>query len=226
MVLLRGVLFDVDGTLVDSNDAHAWAWVEALRESGHDVPFGKVRPLIGMGGDKVLPRLVGLSPDEDRGKEIDERRKAIFRERHLPLVRPFPGARELVERVRDQGLAAGVATSSDEETKTALLRAAGVEDLFDAVTSADDAEESKPDPDIVEAALRRLRLPAGEAVMIGDTPYDVEAAARSGLVTIAVRCGGWDDAGLSGAVEIYDGPWDLVAHFEASRLGGQGLSAR
>jgi HAD superfamily hydrolase (TIGR01509 family) len=215
---LRGVLFDIDGTLIDSNDAHARAWVDVLAEFGRPVPYETLRPLIGMGGDNLLPKVAGLSAEEGEGKAITEHRKRLFLERYLPTLQPLRGARDLLLRVQAEGLGMVVATSSDEESKKALLKAAGVDDLFDATTSADDADSSKPDPDIVHAALTRLKVPHDEAVMIGDTPYDVEAAGRAGVPTIAFRCGGWDDAGLRGAVEIYDGPWELLARFDESRL--------
>jgi HAD superfamily hydrolase (TIGR01509 family) len=224
MAPLQAALFDIDGTLVDSNDAHAHAWVDALAEARRPVPFAAIRPLIGMGGDNLLPKVAGLSAEDGPGKRISERRGAIFLERYLPHLKPFPGARDLVLRVKAQGLKVAVATSSDEEAKTALLDKAGVADLFDAETSADDADRSKPDPDIVQAALTRLRLPAREAVMIGDTPYDVEAAARAGVRTIGFRCGGWDGAGLRGALEVYDGPADLLARFADSVLARESVA--
>jgi HAD superfamily hydrolase (TIGR01509 family) len=215
---VKGVIFDVDGTLIDSNDEHARAWVDALAEFGYDVPYERVRPLIGMGGDKVLPLLTGLSADDAKAKRIAERREEVFGERYLPRIRPFPGARELLVRLRQEGLRLAVASSSKKEMLKRLLSKVGAEDLLEAKTSSDDAENSKPDPDIVQAALRRLGEPPDRAVMIGDTPYDIEAAARAGLKAIAFRCGGWKDDDLRGAVEIYDGPADLLQRLDQSIL--------
>jgi HAD superfamily hydrolase (TIGR01509 family) len=215
---IRGVIFDVDGTLVDSNDQHARAWVDALAEAGYEVPYEKVRPLIGMGGDKVLPKLTGLSHDDEKAKRIAERRDQIFAETYLPQVRPFPGARELLVRLRAEGLRLAVASSSKKEMLTRLLPLVGAEDLLEAKTSSDDAENSKPDPDIVLAALHRLGEKKENAVMIGDTPYDVEAAARAGIKSIAFRSGGWKDPDLEPAAEIYDGPADLLAKLDQSML--------
>jgi HAD superfamily hydrolase (TIGR01509 family) len=215
---VKGVIFDVDGTLVDSNDEHARAWVDGLAEFGYDVPYERVRALIGMGGDKVLPILTDLSADDAKGKRLAERREEIFAERYLPRVRPFPGARELLVRLRDEGLLVAVASSSKKEMLKRLLSLVGAEDLLDAKTSSDDADNSKPDPDIVQAALRRLGESPDGAVMVGDTPYDVEAATGAGLKTIAFRCGGWKDGDLRGAAEIYDGPADLLAHLDQSIL--------
>jgi phosphoglycolate phosphatase-like HAD superfamily hydrolase len=212
------VLLDIDGTLLDSNDAHARAWVAAFAAHGYDVPFDQVRPLIGMGGDKLLPELTGLDPESGEAKRIGETRGEIFLSRELPTLAPTLGARALLERMTADGLELVVATSAKENEVTALLEQAGVADLIQAASSADDAERSKPDPDIVQAALRTVRRPASHSLMIGDTPYDVQAATRARVSIIALRCGGRDDASLSGAIEIYDHPADLLAHYEKSAL--------
>ncbi|AKF03037.1 hydrolase, haloacid dehalogenase-like family [Sandaracinus amylolyticus] len=212
------MLLDVDGTLLDSNDAHARSWVDVLRSEGFDVAFERVRRLIGKGGDKLVPELTGIDPESERYHAISERRAERFLEHYLPSLRPFPGVRALVERLRRQGLALVVATSSRAKEADALLEAAGVADLLARRTSSDDADESKPDPDIVQAALRRAKLAPSEAILIGDTPYDLEAAARAGVAMIALRCGGWDDASLAGAIAIYDDPADLLAGYERSPL--------
>ncbi|HEX5727359.1 MAG TPA: HAD family hydrolase [Longimicrobiaceae bacterium] len=214
----RAAILDVDGTLIDTNDAHAHAWVDVGREFGFDLSFGEVRRLIGMGGDKVLPRLTGIDEDTERGKELKARRGELFRERYLPSCRPFPCARELLERMRADGLSLSVASSASADDLKALLKAAGVADLIEAKTSSSDAENSKPDPDIVQAALDASGCAPDEAVMLGDTPYDVEASSRAGVPCIALRCGGWDDAELRGAVAIYDDPADLLARYQESPL--------
>jgi HAD superfamily hydrolase (TIGR01509 family) len=217
--LLKGVIFDVDGTLLDSNDAHALSWVEAFAEAGYDVPFDVVRPLIGMGADKLLPKTIGISKDSDEGKKLVARHSEIFEERHLPRLRPFKGARDLVQRIRSDHLKALVATSARDEQLTELLKAAHVDDLMEERATASDAKRSKPDPDIVQAAIEEGGISPKHLVMIGDTPYDIEAAAKAGVRTIAFRCGGWTDDKLKGAAEIYDGPADLLAHYEASLIG-------
>jgi HAD superfamily hydrolase (TIGR01509 family) len=217
---LRAAILDIDGTLIDTNDAHAHAWVDVCQEFGRPIAFGQVRPLIGMGGDKVLPQLTGLSEESDEGKRIKERRGEIFRERYLASCRPFPQARELLERMRGEGLALVVATSASKDDMAALLKTIGVEELIEARTSSSDAEESKPDPDIVRAALASADASPAEAVMLGDTPYDVEASGRAGVPCIALRCGGWwKDEDLAGAVAIYDDPADLLARYDESPLG-------
>ena len=217
--MLEGVIFDVDGTLVDSNDAHAQSWVDTFTKAGYNVPFDKVRPLIGMGSDKLLPKTIGVSRDSDEGKKLLERRGEIFRSRYLPHLRPLPGARELVERVKRDNLKAIVATSAKDQELKGLLKAAHVDDLMEEKATASDAKHSKPDPDIVRAAIDESGISSRHLVMIGDTPYDIEAASRASLRTIAFRSGGWTGDELKAAVEIYDGPADLLAHYDSSLLG-------
>ena len=217
--MLRGVIFDVDGTLVDSNDAHAQSWVDTFAEAGYNVPFDVVRPLIGMGGDKLLPKAIGIAVDSDEGKKLTKRRSEIFRENYLPKLKPLEGSRDLLLRVRADKLKPVVATSAKEEELEGLLKAAQVADLMEEKATASDAKRSKPDPDIVKAAIKESELPPSDLVMIGDTPYDVEAAISAGLRIIGFRSGGWKDPDLRGAVEIYDGPADLLRHYDSSLLG-------
>ena len=219
MTTLMAVLFDVDGTLVDSNDAHAQAWVKAFTEHGVTVDAAHVRRCIGMGGDKLMPEVSGLDEDSPRGSAIAERRGEIFTKEFLPALQPFKDSGRLVAAVKQRGLTAVAASSAQEDELEALLKIAGAAALMDAATSSDDAEESKPAPDIIEAALKRAKASPSGAVMIGDTPYDVEAAQRAGVAVIAFRSGGWSDADLKGAIAIYDGPWDLLARLEDSPLG-------
>lgn len=218
MAPIRGVILDVDGTLVDSNDAHARAWVDAFREFEFDVPYERVRALIGMGGDNLLPEAIQVEKDSPQGEALAKRRGEIFKERYLKTINPFKGTRELLEKMRAEGLEIAIGTSAQKEDLLALLEIAQVADLIDSKTSADDAESSKPDPDIIQAALRRLKLPAEQVLMVGDTPYDIEAAGRAGVRTLAFRSGGWTDAGLKGAIAVYAGPWDLLDRFDDSPL--------
>ena len=215
------MIFDIDGTLVDSNDAHAQSWVDTFAEAGYDVPFAVVRPLIGMGADKLLPKTIGVKHDSKEDKKLIKRRSEIFRKKYLPTLRPLEGSRALVLRVRADGLKAIVATSAKDEELQDLLKAAEVADLMEEKATASDAKRSKPDPDIVEAAIEESGTSPHNLVMIGDTPYDIEAAARAKVRTIAFRSGGWSDADLHGAVEIYDGPADLLVHYDSSLVRKQ-----
>jgi HAD superfamily hydrolase (TIGR01509 family) len=220
------VLLDVDGTLVDSNDAHAMAWVEALEAFGHDVAFERVRELIGKGGDKLLPEAVGIEKDSGEGGEIAKKRSELFKQKYLQLVTPFEGARSLLLELRDRGYRLVVATSATKDQIGDLLDVGHVRDLVDDVRSAEDAGASKPDPDIVVAALAAAHCSPSAAVMLGDTPYDVQAAKNANVVTVAVRCGGWDDESLEGAEAIYDDPRDLLDHFETSPFTRLGAARR
>ncbi len=217
--IIKGVLLDIDGTLVMSNDAHAESWVEAFAVHGLEVKYEQVRPLIGMGGDKLLPRLDPiLNNEEGLGKEISDTRTKLFLEQYVQKLQPTPGARELVKKIQDAGLKTVVASSAKEDELEVLLKSAQVDDLLTKATTSSDVEKSKPDPDIVKAALSKIGLQAEQALMLGDTPYDIEAASRSGVVVIAVRCGGFSDQQLVGALAIYDDPADLLEHWNESPL--------
>ena len=215
---LKAVLFDVDGTLIDSNDAHAAAWVSAFLEHGITVDPVLVRRCIGMGGDKLMPEVSGIEEDSSRGAAIAKRRGEIFTREFLPDLKAFDGARDLVAAIKKRGYAVVAASSASKKDLNALLAIARADALMDDKTSSDDAEDSKPDPDIIHAALKKAKASPAAAVMIGDTPYDIEAARRAGVQTIAFRCGGWSDVDLKGAIAIYDGPLDLLHYLDTSPL--------
>ncbi len=213
---VRAVILDVDGTLVDSNEAHANAWVEAMAEAGIEVPLSKVRRLIGMGGDKLLPASCGIDEATPEGRNIMKRREDIFQARYLPELKPFPRAEALLQRMHADGLRLAVASSAKADELAQLLRICGGDKFVEFKTSSDDAEHSKPDPDIVQAAVQLLGMPATDVLMLGDTPYDIGAAHKAGIRIVAVRCGGWGDANLANAVEVYDSPADLLAQYDKS----------
>ncbi len=221
--MLKGLIFDVDGTLVDTVDLHARAWAEAFRHFGRHVAFHEVRQQIGKGGDQLIP--VFLPPAEVKriGQELDEWRGRLYRRQYMPMARSFPKVRQLFERIRSTGRKIAVASSSKRDELDHYKRLAEIEDLVDAETSADDAEKSKPHPDIFAAALKKLG-PVGpdEALVVGDTPYDAEAAAKLGMVAIGLRCGGFpeDDLRRAGCVAIYNDPADLLKHYASSPAAG------
>jgi phosphoglycolate phosphatase-like HAD superfamily hydrolase len=222
---LEAVVLDVDGTLVDSNDAHARAWVDAFAEAGIVVEYDRVRRAIGMGGDKLMPHVSGLSEDSPEGARISARRHEIFTSRYFPDVRPFPRVRELVQRFVDDGYTCVVASSATREDLRALLERANVSDLIAIETSSDDAERSKPDPDIVRAALQRAGKPAAATVMLGDTPYDVEAALRAGIRIVGVECGGWTRRDLAGVSQAFASPADLLERYDQSIFSSASAAA-
>ena len=215
---VSAVLFDVDGTLVDSNDAHAEAWVKAFREFDVRVDPIEVRRAIGMGGDKLMPRVSGIEESSPLGRKISERRGEIFKQEFLPTLKPFPGASDLLVAIKSRRLKAVAASSASESDLKALLEIANATELMDDWTSSDDADQSKPEPDIVHAALSRAKASPKQAVMIGDTPYDIAAGRSAGVRVIAFRSGGWLDPDLTGAIEIYEGPWDLLDRLDSSVL--------
>ena len=212
------VLLDIDGTLVDSNAAHAAAWSDAFATHGRQHPPEEIRPLIGKGGDKLLRELASLDHESGEGQEISEARAEIFRTRYLPTLQPTPGAAAFVGWLLRSGLTVVIATSAKDEEVKALLTICDGQALVKDATTSDDAERSKPDPDILVAALEKSGASADRAIMIGDTPYDIEAARRAGLATIAFRSGGWDDASLQGAIAIYDHPKQLLERLNHSPL--------
>ena len=210
------VLLDVDGTLIDSNDAHAKAWVDVAHEFSHPADYDSIRRMIGMGGDKLMPKAFGIEHDSDEGKKMSKRRSEIFRDRYLSTLKAFPDARALLERMREDGHTLVVATSAKKDEMKGLLKVAGVEDLLEEKTSSSDAENSKPDPDIVIAALEKADADAGDALMLGDTPYDVSASTRAGVAIVALTCGGWSAEELKGAVAVYSDPAHLLRESERS----------
>jgi HAD superfamily hydrolase (TIGR01509 family) len=217
---LDGVILDIDGTLVLSNDAHAHSWVEAFASQGYDVPFDQVRSRMGMGGDQLMPQVIpDLDKEQEPGKTIANYRKELVLRDYVPHIESAPGARALVKKMLAAGLHLVVASSASREELEAMLKIAAVEDLLHETTSSNDAEKSKPAPDLVEAALQKANLAADRVVMLADTPYDIEAASQVGVDVIAFRCGGFRDEDLAGAIAIYNDPADLLDHYEGSPLG-------
>jgi HAD superfamily hydrolase (TIGR01509 family) len=219
--MLKAVIFDIDGTLIDSVDLHAEAWKEALRHFGHDLPFDRVRAQIGKGGDLLLLALLPKEEAERRGEEIEKYRLDLFRREYLHRVKAFPKVPELFERIRADGQRIALASSARAEELANYKRIAGIEDLVDAETSSDDAENSKPHPDIFHAALDRLgEVNPAEVIVVGDTTYDAEAAGKAGLRTIGLLCGGWPEAELlkAGCIALYSDPADLLRQYDHSPL--------
>ena len=216
MVFMKGVILDVDGTLVDSNDLHAESWVDAFRAYGYDVGFGRVRPLIGVGGDRLLFALASVEAVSVEGRAIEATRQTIFLRDYLKAVSPFPGVRELLLRMRDEGLELTVASSSEGELLEALLDRTEASDLIRRLPESSDVRRTKPAPDAVLAALELLDLAPREAAMLGDTPYDGEAASAARVAFVGVRSGGWSYPSMPDAIALYDDVADLLKHFDTS----------
>ena len=213
MRAFQAVLLDVDGTLVDSNEAHVHAWLEALAGAGHDVPPSLVRPLIGMGGDRLIETLTGWARDSEKAERLSSKRSTIFRERWLSSVRPLVGSRRLLLTLRDQGYQYAIATAAKDEELMPLLEIADIVDLCPVRTTSSDVDDSKPAPDILEAAFARLPAERSRTVMVGDTPYDLRAANGASLAFIGVTSGGWTHEALSGAVAVFDSLVALADYF-------------
>lgn len=217
--MLKAVLLDVDGTLVKSNDAHAQAWSYAFSVYGYDVAPERVRQCIGMGGDRILRQVdEKLTEDRDPGAAISELRRQVFLRDYVGGLTPTNGARALLVRLGEEKLLRVAATSAKEEELAGLLNAAGVVEQIDLATTSDEVEKSKPDPEIIQKTLSKARCTPQEAVVLGDTPYDITAARNAGVPIVALTCGGWDAADLIGADATYEDPADLLAHFEASPI--------
>jgi HAD superfamily hydrolase (TIGR01549 family) len=171
-----------------------------------------------MGAEKVVCELTCLSKDSTEGKRLIERSGEIFRTSFLALQRPFPRVRELLECFRKKGISLGIATSGGRDDADKLLAQAGVEDLFDYKVTADDVDRTKPDPDILRVALEKCGVRSADVVLIGDTPYDVQAASSAGIDCIGVRCGGWHTPDLLGAVAIFEDPAEILASLDEPPL--------
>lgn len=219
MAKYYGVILDVDGTLVDSNEAHGHSWMKAINENGGAVTIEQIRVLVGMGGDHLLPA-VGIDDKSDQGKRIARVRGQIFKREYLPKIRAFKGVDALVRRLEEDGYALVTASSGEEEEVEALLKIARVNDLIEERTASTDGIPSKPDPDLFLEALSLIKLEPDEAVIIGDTEYDVQAAARAGIAIVALRSGGRTDEQLTGALAIYNDAAHLLARYDESPLAG------
>ena len=224
LAMIKAVIFDIDGTLVDSVDLHARAWQEAFAHFGKAIEYEAVRSQIGKGGDQLIPVFLSKDEQERFGKDLEEYRGKLFKSKYLSQVKPFPKVRELVQRVKDDGRQFALASSAKEDEVEIYKRIANIEDLIQKQTSSDDAEKSKPHPDIFEAALQRLHnVRPEEAVTIGDSPYDAIAAKKLNMPSIGVLSGGFpeDELRAAGYSEIYRDCADLLEHYNQSMITGK-----
>ena len=218
--MVKALLCDIDGTLVQSNWLHAEAWQVALGALGIHVDLEELRRQIGKGGDELVPIFVPWWKRKHVEEPLKLFRKHIFQLDFLHQVKPLPQAREFLLRLKQAGIRPALASSASKQDLATYKQIVGMEDLIEEEGSADDADRSKPHPDIFEATLKHLGLKPDEVLALGDTPYDAEAAGKAGIWTIGVCSGGWsrEDLLAAGCVEVYDDVADLLAHFEQSAL--------
>ncbi|HJV99456.1 MAG TPA: HAD family hydrolase [Arthrobacter sp.] len=216
----RGVLFDMDGTLVDSSYFHTLAWWQAFRQQGYDVPMASIHHYVGMGGDRLVGSLLPEGRDKEADAEIMASHAALFA-RNWPALRAFDGARDLLAQCHAGGLAVALASSARTQDLLATRRALGADAHIHAATSANDAKASKPAPDILVAALEAVGVRPADAAYVGDAVWDMQAAAALGIPAVALTCGGTSAAELkeAGAVEVYTGPRDLLDNLQESVIG-------
>ncbi len=218
--MVKAILCDVDGTLVESNWLHAEAWQVALGAVGVHVELEAVRRQIGKGGDELVPVFVPWWKQKHVQEPMERLRKHVFEHDYLPRVKPFPKVRELLLRLQQAGIRLSLASSASEEDLKTYKKIANIDDLIEEESSKDDVKQSKPHPDIFEATLKRLGLKPEEVLALGDTPYDAEAAGKAGIWTIGVETGGWTREELlsAGCVEVYKDVAALLDGFEQSAL--------
>jgi HAD superfamily hydrolase (TIGR01509 family) len=213
-------VLDVDGTLVDSNYQHALAWYRALRSLGETFPVWRIHRLIGMGGDQLVAALGGEDVEQRIGDQARERWVAEFDEL-IGEIAPLPGARDLMRAVKDRGHRLVLASSGKPQHVEVFVDLLDGRDVADAITSSEDAEQTKPAPDLLQVALRKLGAPAdADSVLVGDSVWDVEAAKNAGMPALVVRSGGFGDDELrdAGAVAIHDTPGDLAKALDDTPL--------
>ena len=211
------VLFDVDGTLVDTNWFHTLSWWRVFRDAGEDIAMSRIHPLIGMGSDQMLEALFGeqrAELKEAHGKEFE-----VF----MDEITAFPHAGDILRAVHETGALVVLCTSSQEAHLKPMLEAIDAEDAIDEIVNGDDVERSKPAPDVFAAGMKKLGLAPEQTIVVGDTRWDVEAAEKAGLRTVCVLTGGAPEEVLkeAGAVAVYQDVGDLLAHLDERPVGKQ-----
>ena len=216
---IKAVLFDIDGTLVDSNDFHVEAWGEAFRSVGADFSWQVIHDQIGKGTDMLVPTLLP-GTDEAEQERLGDAHGSAFKDKYLDRVVAFPGARDLLLRVHAAGTKVVLASSAAKEELDHYIDLLDVGGIVAETTTADDVEQTKPAPDIFQTALRKARITADDAIVVGDTPYDIEAAAKCGMDAIGLLSGKYTDEALrgAGAIAVYEDVAALLAAFDASPL--------
>ena len=202
--LTQAILLDIDGTLVDSNDKHAHCWVEAFAHFGKEVAWNVIRQQIGKGGDLLVPDTLNAREMRDFGEPLKKYRGELWKEQYMKTVEPVPGVRESIRAIADRGIRLAFASSSNPDEVEYYVELLGVGDLLEGTTSKEDAQFSKPSPEIFQAALERVKSDPARTFAVGDTPYDILAAHRIPLPVVAVRCGGFAEELLKKAEFVFD----------------------
>jgi HAD superfamily hydrolase (TIGR01509 family) len=210
-------ILDIDGTLVDTNYHHAVAWYRALRQYGHTAPLYQIHRLIGMGGDQFVKSIASEEFDEEHGDEARTAEKILYMEL-IDEVAPLEGARRLIETLKDRGHAVVLASSAKANEVDHYLDLLDVRELVDGWTTSADVEATKPEPDLVAAAVEKAG--GGDAVMVGDSIWDCEAAKRAGVPTLAVLTGGFSREELieAGATEVFETMPELIDALDRTPL--------
>ena len=218
--MIRAVIFDLDGTVVDSNELHVDAWDETFRHYGKQFAREDLHRQIGKGGDQYLPVFLDEREMHEIGPEVEKFRADLFKRKYLERVKPFPNVKELFQRIREDGKRIALASSGNSDEVTHYVELAKLGGLFETQTTKSDVDHSKPRPDVFFAALQHLGTAADETIVIGDTPYDVQAAKKAQMQTIGLLCGGFpeDELRAYGAVAIFRDPADLLEKYERSPL--------
>jgi len=222
--MIKAVIFDIDGTIVDSVNLHTKAWKMAFAKFGKEMSFVAIRRQIGKGADQLLPVFFSREELDQFGGELDSYRSALFKREYLPKVKAFPNVRELFQRIKHDGKQIALASSAKEDELKEYKKIAQIDDLIESETSSGDVEKSKPYPDIFAAALEQLgNIAPDQVIAIGDTPYDAQAAGKINVRVIGLLCGGWNQEQLrqAGCVAIYREPADLLVHYDSSPLARQ-----
>ena len=222
--MIKAVIFDIDGTIVDSVNLHTKAWKMAFAKFGKEMSFVAIRRQIGKGADQLLPVFFSREELDQFGDELDSYRSALFKREYLPKVKAFPNVRELFQRIKHDGKQIALASSAKEDELKEYKKIAQIDDLIESETSSGDVEKSKPYPDIFAAALEQLgNIAPDQVIAIGDTPYDAQAAGKINVRVIGLLCGGWNQEQLrqAGCVAIYREPADLLVHYDSSPLARQ-----
>jgi HAD superfamily hydrolase (TIGR01549 family) len=219
--MIGAAIFDIDGTLVDSVDLHARSWQVAFEKFGKSLPFDVIRRQIGKGADQLLPVFLSPSELEKFGSDLERYRSELFKKDYLARVKAFPGVRALFQKIASDGKRLALASSAKEDELATYKKIAQIDDLIETETSSDDVDRSKPHPDVFAVALKRLgAIGPNEALVVGDTPYDAEAAGTLSLRAVGLLCGGWSETELRGAgcIAVYRDPADLLSRYNDSPL--------